>query len=73
MYKTHAMATHHGCSGSPLDRDIDMTRQTHETKDTDSEDAQDFNPIESDHFEDLDHNNPTKLAALTREIDGLCH
>ena len=25
-YKTHAMATHNGGSGQPLDRDTDMTR-----------------------------------------------
>ena len=27
--------------------------------------------METDHFEDLEHNNPTKLAALIREIDDL--
>ena len=26
-YKTHAMATHHGDSGQPLDRDTDTTRE----------------------------------------------
>ena len=26
-YKTHAIATHHGSSGQPLDRDTDMTRE----------------------------------------------
>ena len=36
-YKTHAMATLHGGSGQPLDRDIDVTREVHETTDTDIE------------------------------------
>ena len=70
-YKTHAMTTHHGGSGSPLDRDIDMTRETQATTDTNIEDTQDFNTAETDHFEDLEYNNPTKLTALTREIDDL--
>ena len=54
-----------------MDRDIDVTRGTHKTADTDIENAQDFNPVETDHFEDLGHNNPTKLTALTREVDDL--
>ena len=40
-YKTHAMATHHGGSGSPLDRDIDVTRETQTTADNDVEDCED--------------------------------
>ena len=77
-YKTHAMATCHGHSGCPLDRDIDVTRETQKTADTDIEDSQDFNtavtlnePEEIDHFEDLKYNHPTKLTAVTREIDDL--
>ena len=66
------MATHHGGSGQPLDRDIDVTRETHKTTDTDIEDTQDFQPVETDHFEDLEHNNPTRLTAVTRELDDLC-
>ena len=65
------MATCHVGSGNPLDGDIDVTRETHETADTDIENTQDFHPVETDHFEDLEHNNPTKLTALTREIDDL--
>ena len=71
-YKTHAMATHHGGSGNPLDRDIDVTRENQTTIDTDVEDTQDFHPVETDHFENLEHNNPAKLTALTRELDDLC-
>ena len=71
-YKTHAVATHHGGSGNPLDRDIDMTRETQTTVDTDVEDSHDFHPVETDYFENLEHNNPTKLTALTRELHDLC-
>ena len=48
-----------------------MTRETQNTTDTDIEDTWDFNIGETVHFEDLEHNNPTKLTALTREIDDL--
>ena len=66
------MATCHGGSGSPLDRDTDVTRETLTTADTNVEDTQAFHPIETDHFEDPEYNNPTKLTALTRELDDLC-
>ena len=49
-----------------------MTRENQTTIDTDVEDTQDFHPVETDYFEDLEHNNPTKLTALTREVDNLC-
>ena len=65
------MATCHGSLGSPLDRDIDVTRETQKSADTDIEDTQDFNTVETVHFEDLEYNNPAKLTALTREIDDL--
>ena len=71
-YKTHAMATNHRGLGSPLDRDINMTRETKKTADTNTEDTHDFNTAETDHFEDLGYNNPAKLTALTREVDELC-
>ena len=70
-YKTHVMATHHGGSGDHLDRDIDETRETQTTKDTNVEDTQDFHPVEKDHFENWEHNNPTILTAHTREVDDL--
>ena len=54
-----------------MDRDIDVIRETHKTTDTDIENTQDFHPVEADHFEDLEHNNPTNLTALTREADDL--
>ena len=65
------MATHHGGLAQPLDRDVDVTREVHETTDTDIENMQDFHPVETDHFEDLEHNNPTRLTAITRELDDL--
>ena len=61
-YKTHTMATCHRGSGNPLDRDIDVTRNTQTTTDTDievTEVTQDFNTVETDHFEDPEYNNPT--------------
>ena len=70
-YKTHAMATCHGGSGNPLDSNIDMTRESQTTADTDVEDTQDFHPLETDHFEDPEYNNPAKLTALTRELDDV--
>ena len=63
------MATHHWGSGNPLDRDIDMTTETQTTTDTNVEDTQDFHPVETEHFEDLEHNNSAKLIALTKDID----
>ena len=67
------MVTHHGGSGQPLDRGIDITIEHHETTDTDIENTQDFLPVDTGHFEDLQHNNPMKLTALTREVEDLCH
>ena len=71
-YKTHTMATHHGGSGQPLDRDIDVTREVHAATDTGIENTQDFHSLDTDHYEDLQHNNPVKLTALTSEVDDLC-
>ena len=52
------------------DRDIDVTREAHEA--TDTEDMQDFQHVETDCYEDLEHNNPARLTAITRELDALC-
>ena len=64
VYKTHAMATHHGGSGQPSDRDINAN----ETTDTEIEHAQEFHHD----FKDSEPNNPTRLTAITREFDDLC-
>ena len=52
--------------------DTEVTRETHKTTDTDIENTQDFHPVETDHFVDLQHNNPVKLTAFTSEVDDLC-
>ena len=63
-YKTHAMATHHAGLGHLFARDTDVTREAHEA--TDTEDMQDFHPVETDHYKDLEHNNPARLTTITR-------
>ena len=35
----HTLTTHHGGSGQPLDRDINVTREAHEATDADIEDT----------------------------------
>ena len=67
-YKTHTMATHHGGSGQPLDRDINA----HEAVDTDIEQTQDFHHVNTHDFEESEPNNPTRLTTITRELDDLC-
>ena len=49
-YNTHAMATHHGGSGTTLDRDDNMTRE-----DTDVDIPQDFHHEDADSFENIEH------------------
>ena len=66
------MATHHGGSGHPLDRVTNMTREEQPVVDTDNEVLQIFHPEETDHFEDIEHNNPTRLTAITRKLDDFC-
>ena len=67
MYKTHTMATNHGGSGQHLDRDINA----HKTTDAEIEHAQEFHHINKNDFEDSETNNPTRLTAITRELDDL--
>ena len=54
------MATHHGGMAQPFDRDIDKMREAHENADTDIKNTQDLHPVEPDHFNNLQHNNPVK-------------
>ena len=49
-----------------MDSDANMTR-----KDTDVDFPQDFHPKDTDDFENVEHENPTRLAAITRELDDL--
>ena len=62
------MATHHGGSGQHSDRDINVHKMT----DTEIEHAQEFHHINTDDFEDSETDNPTRLTAITRELDDLC-
>ena len=50
-YKTHAVATHQGGSGQPLDRDTNMNREKQPVVDTDVEVQQDFHPEDTAQFE----------------------
>ena len=62
------MATHHGGSGQSTDRDI----PAHETTDTATKHAQEFHHVNTNDFEESEPNNPTRLKAITRELDDLC-
>ena len=65
-YKAHGMTTHHGGLGQPLDRNTNMTREKQIVVVIDVEVVQDFHPEDTDHFEDLEHDNPARLTAITR-------
>ena len=71
-YKIHAMTTHHGCSGKSLDRVTNTPREEQPVVDTDVDLQQDFHPEDTDQFENVEHNNPDRLHAITRELDYLC-
>ena len=62
------MATNHGGSGQSLGRGAKMTR-----KDIVVEIPQDFHHEDTDDFENVKQENPTRLAAITRELDDLHH
>ena len=82
MYKTHAMATHHGGAGCPLYRDIDPHIKDSETTglDNDNESTSDSDtmaalggPEAEGHLDDFIHSSQAKLMALKREINNLHH
>ena len=62
------MATHHGGSRQPTDRDI----TAHKTTDTEIEHAQEFHQVNTNDFEESEPNNPARLTLITRELDDLC-
>ena len=62
------MAIHHRGSGQPLDR-----HGTPIGKDTDVNIPHDYHHEDTDDFENVEQENHTNLAALTRELDDLCH
>ena len=67
-YKTHVMATHHGGSGQPLDRD-----SIPNGKDTDVNIMHDYHHEDTNDFENVEKENHANLEALTRDLDDLCH
>ena len=78
MYKTHAMATHHGGTGHPLDRGIDLNAEDAEPIDIDNEITHGSDatvPLGGPEAEGLPsdpvYSNQDKLMALTREINDL--
>ena len=58
------MATHHGGTGQPLDRDI-----TPHGQDTDI--PNDYHHEDMDNFENVEQENHTTLKALTQDLDDL--
>ena len=63
-YKTHAMATHHGGMGQPLDRDPTLQEQG-------SDIPNDYHHEDMDNFENVEHETHTTLKDLTRDLDDL--
>ena len=62
------MATHHGGSGQSLDRDATLNG-----KDTDVDIPHDFHHEGTDDFENIEQEDHTSLAGITRELDDLHH
>ena len=80
MYKTHAIATHHGGAGCSLDRDINLHIEDSEAtgleNDNESTSGSDTTvalgePEAEGHPNDLIHSNQAKLMALMMEINDL--
>ena len=78
-YKTHAMATHHGDTGCPLDRDINLNIEETTGTDNDKESTHGLDatialegPEAEGHPDDPIYSHQDKLTALTREINDLC-
>ena len=74
----HDMATHHGGTGHPLDRSIDLHAEVPEHADVDNESPYSCNAtvalggLEAEgHPRDPVYNNLDKLTALRREINDL--
>ena len=66
--KTLTMATHHRGSGQPLDRDATPNRKV-----TDVDIPQDYHHEDTGDFKNIEQDNHTNLANLTRELDDLCN
>ena len=79
MYKTHVIATHHGGTGCPLNRGLDILTEDTEHADinNDSTHISDAtaalgDPEAVDHPEDPAFENQDRFTVLTREINDLC-
>ena len=75
----HAMATHHGGAGHPIDRDINLHVEDPEATGIDNESISGSDTIVAlgglevgGNIEELLPNNQARLTALTREINELC-
>ena len=78
MYITHAMATHHGGAGCPLDRGINLNAEDPEPTDIDNENTHSLDatvalggPEAEGHPTDPVYSNNDKLTALMRETNNL--
>ena len=78
-YKMHAVATHHGGTGCPLDRGINFHAEDPEHADIDNEITHSSDtttavggPEAEGHPEDTVYSNHDKLMAPVREINDLC-
>ena len=80
MYKTHAVATHHGGTGYPLDRGINLNEEDSKPTDIDNDDESTHGldatvalggPEAEGHPDDPICSNQDKFMALMREINDL--
>ena len=77
-YKTLIMATHHGGTGQPIDRGIDLNAEDPELTDIENESTHSSDatvalggPGAEGYPEDPVYSNHNKLIAFTREINDL--
>ena len=75
----HTMATHHGGTGHPLDRSMDIHAEDPEHADINNTSTHSSDvtvalggPEAEGHPEGPVYNNHDKLTAFTREINNLC-
>ena len=64
MYKTHTMATCHGGTGQPMEKDPNP-------QDQDIDIPNDYQHEDIDDFENVENENHTQLRDLTNEVDHL--
>ena len=67
-YKTHTMATHHGGTAQPLDRDIHSHGTNTNVDIQDNSHHKDTGDLQS-----IGQEHDTNMANLTWELDDLCH